>query len=290
MKIRSDFVSNSSSSSFIFYTADVFRVYDITKEKLENALIEMYGEDKYKEHCMNSAEKPFEVFDLHDETELVDAKRRYESLLSGWDQALPQNEDYIGSPYRNTVSFKEFLNAINEAYDTHIYQGTDKELKHVTTFSYRWCRFSQWLSKRKILKFFLGKIASKLVDKPLKKSIKKVIHDVRQSLRIQTNAELLEDSDTRFFIHMDDNVLWEMKGIEANSLDDKDTTKSYTYKRFMKMLFRTICKQNDLFDDGHDTINLIVRDEQTQKLNIIENYGPEDFMIDVTATYNVHEG
>ena len=51
MKVRNDYVSNSSSSSFILAEHKMFQFFNITKQDILDALIDSYGKEAY-EHAV----------------------------------------------------------------------------------------------------------------------------------------------------------------------------------------------------------------------------------------------
>lgn len=60
MKIRNDYVSNSSSSSFIIGENEIFNNFNITKQDILDALIDAYGVANYEqavENCKKSCDE-----------------------------------------------------------------------------------------------------------------------------------------------------------------------------------------------------------------------------------------
>ena len=102
MKVRTDYVSNSSSSSFVFSNMDVFDFFNITKQDILDALVDAYGVKNYKntkQRQLESAKEnpswyeddlkygkfgPFYVYDLRDKNDRKEAVARWGSLLKGW--------------------------------------------------------------------------------------------------------------------------------------------------------------------------------------------------------------
>ena len=105
MKIRSDFVSNSSSSSFILSDMDVFKHFNITKQDIMDALVDAYGKERFEQYISDRKKRsldpewskwysknrkwnqwgPIYVFDLHDESDNAAAREMFGSLLKDWD-------------------------------------------------------------------------------------------------------------------------------------------------------------------------------------------------------------
>ena len=102
MKIRSDYVSNSSSSSFVIANCELIEHFNITKQDILDALIDTYGRDDYERNAKQREEYakkhpeyhkkelkyghfgPFWVYDLSIPSEKKEAVARWRSLLKNW--------------------------------------------------------------------------------------------------------------------------------------------------------------------------------------------------------------
>lgn len=116
MKIRTDFVSNSSSSSCILSECKLFSYYSISTKDICDAIEQLGGKDIAK--C-------YEAYSLPDEID--EAEKHLGMLLDEWDQYIPSNCDW---DYNIEIgeSFSKFINAICKAYNCYIHRGTPDEL------------------------------------------------------------------------------------------------------------------------------------------------------------------
>ena len=103
MKIRTDYVSNSSSSSFVLAQNEIFEFFNITKRDIMDALLEAYGRSSYNEEVASVAKSvaehpewheddikfgsfgPIWVYDLLDKSDRWEAIERWGGLLKEWD-------------------------------------------------------------------------------------------------------------------------------------------------------------------------------------------------------------
>ena len=97
MKIRSGFVSNSSSSSFIFWQTPLIEHFKLEKKDIFDALVSLYGKDKYdawvKDHTYDAGQAKI-------------AKRRAELEKEGngkideealkWEEEYYTSKDFLG--------------------------------------------------------------------------------------------------------------------------------------------------------------------------------------------------
>ena len=345
MKTRTDFVSNSSSSSFILNQTDFIEYFKIEKQDIVDALIDLFGKEKYDEyvesHSLEGAKRiveeklkkcsskqeadweseyyfsddylnsePFYVYDLEDPNDAIAAVEKFGNLLEGWDRVLPKlDDDFIDEDCKNIVSFRHFLESINESYGCFLHQGNARELS-------RFGRIYDFKRARALKKIpFVGNwLSSKFSTKKLPSSLKKVVAKVRTELGIMSNLDVLKDEFSRFFIHFDDNYLGMIKGMDEHSKidlekysylkDDKDTkvneifaTEAYSCDRFMDILLNYWISKGKVKLDDEDFLKKFEYSvkgsngkEYISSSLLNGKYTLKDFIEDHVATWNGHEG
>ncbi len=201
--IRTDFVSNSSSSSFILDDNIIFSGFDITKQDIENALMDLYGKNKYDKYLEESKKyiekdeephRPFYVYDLYDKKDKKECLDKWGGLCRGWD--APNN--------RNMKKWDDFVCAMQQVYE----YAHGKESIWLSTLNYDPKYDSEFDKKER---------------KKIPEHVAKVYQEVRKELEIKTMFDCLNDKMSRFYIHFEDNEAWQLKGAqEYNAKEMKE--------------------------------------------------------------------
>ena len=266
MKIRTDYVSNSSSSSFVIANCELIDHFSITKQDILDALIDIYGKEAYdrnvegkkkaaKEHP-DWYEKelkyghfgPFWVYDMSDKTDREEAIESWGNLLDGWDAnncAKITNEEskdegeIVGCG--QCESYREIMDRICDAYDISFWDMRDY-LLHPTkrNLPRRFVRSDEKDPKTGCYGHYV----------PIDREILDFAIKLRKDMGIMTNLDAIKSEVARFFVHADDNELCGGKlceyGVEDSHWDEskkawvkgdgKWKTNSYTFDRVCELL------------------------------------------------------
>lgn len=218
----------------------LFEHYGISKQDVEEALLELYGGKEKFDRFSDGCYKPFTVYELP--ADLDKAIADYSNLLSYWEQSVPVDFTYkfLDSPGKATELFQNLLMAVSEAYGTFLHHGTEKELND---------------------KWYNGNIPD---------TVKAAILDVRKKLGVKTAAEVLKDDDAWLFVHFANNEAQTLSRMQEYSKADitdfsseddikeaeksELTTKNYTFHRLVEILLLKLADKGKLKLDDIDAL------------------------------------
>lgn len=212
MKIRTDYVSNSSSSSFIIGNSKFMEYFKIGKKQLIDTLKALLPE---KDH------KRFRVYDMKQERD-VKALEKIEGCLAGFSCTLSyidrKHGDRLTSGDNGYDIWCKFKDAFIDFYDVWNWDDWNKDDDY---YRYVWTYDKD------------GKCTDSKKVKPPKwmiDAIKKVRHDSG----VITNWEAAHRPETRFVIHFDDNVICSLKGFQDYGKKDEFATPYFNRKTLTK--------------------------------------------------------
>lgn len=251
MKIRNDFVSNSSSSSFIIGDNTWIQNLDISKELMIDVLTEMYDR-----HI-------FEIYDLSDPNDRDLCVKEWSGSMSQWYSEYVKKDKYGNVAYTDEdprIPFEKMMIQFDNMGLLHYFGIYCKDdIPHLGIYN------------REIQKH--ENIPQHLID---------TITQAWDKCGIVNVDECLKLPFSKFFIHFGENDLWccselqEMSESERKDADNESevsnkwTTESYSIDRFYEVLIDILAKR----------INISASD----KNRILKTF------IDKTVAFNAHEG
>ena len=327
MKIRSDYVSNSSSSSFILAMHEVFEFFEVSKQDILDALIDGFGGKQaydeyvekivlerkahpeiYSEKMLKRPVGPFYVYDLSDRKDRKQAIEDWGSLLSQWQST--------NCRYLNEKKMKKSSNSRKITIDPDTIDNYDKVLEGIAKIY----GISEWElrdgvadrcdpevdpSKLKpVTKFVHDRKKDPKTGmyghyEPIDQSLVRVLVKIRNECGVMTNLDVLKSKPARFFVHCDDNEL--TCGAVSEEDESKWETESYTYDRVCEVLFKYLVKVGKLNPDDPKFLESMRIDDKylsqyDKEKGEIYNFFNGKFMTwkdlryNSSLTWNMHEG
>ena len=309
MKIRTDYVSNSSSSSFVLGQNEMFEFFNTTKTDIMDALIEAYGRKNYESEVASVAKSiaehpdwheddikfgsfgPIWVYDLWDKNDRREAIERWGGLLKEWDanhcHFVNDPEGKVVRIGANTISkFNSIVDGVADIMD--ISRWDLRELSSSAKCKLeRFIRSNERDPKTGVFGHY----------EPMPEYVGEFLRSLRTEAGIMTNLDVLKSKVARFFVHADDNQL---PYGESSDPDEKFDTESYSYDRMCEVLLRNMVKLGKINPNDPKFLEFMKIDDKylsasDKKLGVIYDFFNGKFLTwrdlkDITMTWNMHEG
>lgn len=251
MKTRKDYVSNSSSSSFILGGNKLLAFYGVSIKDIDDALVALYGEDeckKYQDKSWNTArDLPFKTYALPGE--LDQALKDYGTTLS---------EFSAGSSLGNWFDreYETFLRTLCNAYNISLCSGSEDEIAY--------CKENGW---------------------EIPDAVAEVVSKVHRNMEVKTMKEAAQSKSAAVFVHFHENKIWQLKGVQeygpkdveewSRYMDQKEieaaktrkwTTRAFTSLRVYEVLLLKLVEMGKIkLDDAAVLGKIYPADEQAKK-------------------------
>lgn len=204
MKTRRGFVSNSSSSSFIFSDDGFTRDFSISKDDLIEALVDLYGKKQFDEYIKANGHPPFVMYDMKCPDEAASAHANYDGLLEAWDceRLYYDNDDkefYLDDGW-NLDRYRKVIEAFENIFHLDVPGSLqrDDQIQKMTMFTWA----DNHTNKR---------------DVAAPQCIKDTIAMTRAKLGILTNKDVLYRPFAQFLLHFDENEVDVLDGMTIAS-------------------------------------------------------------------------
>lgn len=221
--IRNDFVSNSSSSSFIIGNSFFTDHFKITAQDFKDALIHLGIKKLHYDFC-----------DTQNKKEANKVFKEWDGLLEQWFAHI-MPDDHLPEGYGDHSKFIKFLDTLSEVYG--------------------------YIGDYNFMKAYVTGNKSKDPDEHVPVAAYKVFLKAKKKYHIFTMKEVAHCENAMFFCHMGDNDIWDLDGASIYSVDQCYDDDGKIKKYIDKKEFKKAKKYNFETDDYtfERILELIVR-------------------------------